>query len=68
MNLAPCPIIFGISLTLGKCSHIWDVPSSTIYPNRIANLKKRVQWTITIHFILQAAGFVNDHENTCDFK
>ena len=49
-----------------------DVPSSTDLSQQIAkNLKKRgfkFLGPTTIYSFLQAAGFVNDHENNCDFK
>ena len=49
-----------------------DVPSSTALSQQIANnLKKRgfkFLGPTTIYSFLQAAGFVNDHENNCDFK
>ena len=49
-----------------------DVPSSTDLSQQIAkNLKKRgfkFLGPTTIYSFLQAPGFVNDHENNCDFK
>lgn len=76
MNLAPCPIIFGIFFDgkplINNVPTYKDVPSSTALSQQIANnLKKRgfkFLGPTTIYSFLQAAGFVNDHENNCDFK
>ena len=75
MHLAPYPNIFGISLTGSLINNVptyKDVPSSTDLSKQIAkDLKKRgfkFLGPTTIYSFLQATGFVNDHENDCDFK
>ena len=61
-----------LEATVNNAPTYKDVPSSTDLSQQIAkNLKKRgfkFLGPTTIYSFLQAAGFVNDHENNCDFK